>query len=101
MRGCASWILKAGPDERSWANPNATDKGGVGILLAHKYTRLVTNHGSFYNDRLIKLEGIEGGNVGIARIYAPNIPTERRHLWHVLMESLPRDCEWILGGIST
>ena len=100
MPGCASWILEAGPSERSWANPDAAGKRGVGILLAHKYTRLVTNHGSLYNDRVvwIKLEGIEGGNIGIACIYAPNISTERRHLWHVLMESLPRDCEWILGG---
>lgn len=43
---------------------------------------LVTDHGFLYNDRVvwIKLEGIEGGNVGIACVYAPNIPTKRRHL---------------------
>jgi hypothetical protein len=39
-----------------------------------------------------------GGGIGLACIYAPNIPTERRHLWHIMMESLPKDCDWILGG---
>lgn len=82
MPGCASWILEVAPRERSWINPNATSKGGVGILLAHKYARFVTDHGALYDDRVvwIKLEGIEGGNTGLACIYTPNIPTDRRHL---------------------
>ena len=46
MPGCASWILEAAPGERSWINPNAAGKGGVGILLAHKYARFVTEHGA-------------------------------------------------------
>ena len=45
-----------------------------------------------------KLEGIEGGNIGLACIYAPNISTERRHLWRDIMKLLPKDCDWILGG---
>ena len=100
MLGCASWIWEAAPGERSWINPNAAGKGGVGILLAHKYARLVTKHGTLYDDRVvwIKLEGIEGGNIGIACIYAPNIPTDRRHLWHIMVDALPKDCEWIIGG---
>lgn len=82
MPGCASWILEATPEERSWLNPNAAGKGGVGILLANKYVRLVKASESLYDDRVIwvKLEGIEGGNVGLACVYAPNIPTDRRHL---------------------
>ena len=53
-----------------------------------------------YDNRVvwIKLEGIEGGNIGFACVYAPNIPTERRHLWHIMVESLPKDCEWIICG---
>lgn len=100
MPGCASWILEAAPGEKSWINPNAAGKGGVGILLTHKYARFVTEHGALYDDRVvwIKLEGIEGGNIGIACIYAPNIPTERRHLWHIMVDALPKDCEWIFGG---
>ena len=72
----------------------------VEILLAHKYARPVTAHGSLYNHRIIwiKPEGIAGGSIGLACVYAPNILTERRHLWHIMMESLPRDCKWILGG---
>ena len=31
MLGCASWILEAAPGERSWLNPNAAGKWGVGI----------------------------------------------------------------------
>jgi hypothetical protein len=100
MPGCASWVLEAAPGERSWLNPNAAGKGGVRILLANKYARLVTATGSLYEDRVvwIKLEGVEGGNVGLACVYAPNIPTERRHLWHILVDSLPKDCEWSIGG---
>ena len=100
LPGCGSWILEAAPGEKSWINPNAAGKGRVGILLAHKYVRLVKDHGALYEDRVVwvKLEGIEGGNVGIACIYAPNIPTDRRHLWHVMVDALPKDCEWIFGG---
>jgi hypothetical protein len=99
MPGCASWVLEAAPGERSWLNPNAAGKRCVGILLANKYARLVTATGSLYDDRVvwIKLEGVEGGNVGLACVYAPNIPTERRHLWHILVDSIPKDCEWIIG----
>ena len=46
----------------------------------------------------IKLEGVEGGKIGFACIYAPNIPTDRRHMWTLMAESLPKDCEWIIGG---
>lgn len=76
MTGCASWILEAALGKRSWIDPNAASKGGVGILLAHKYARLVTDHGALYNDRVvwIKLESIERGNIGVACIYTPNIP---------------------------
>ena len=100
MPGCKSWVLEAAPGEQSWLNPNAAGKGGVGILLANKYARLVTATGSLYEDMVvwIKLEGVEGGNVGLACVYAPNIPTERRHLWYILVDSLPKDCEWIIGG---
>ena len=96
----ASWILEAALGERSWLNPNAAGKGGVGIILAQKYAKLVMTHGALYDNRVvwIKMEGIEGGNIGIACVYAPNIPTERRHLWHIMVDSLPKDCEWIIGG---
>ena len=99
MPGCARWILEAAPGKKSWINPNAAGKGRVGILLAYKYARLVTDHGALYDNRVvwIKLEGVEGGIIGIACIYAPNIPTYRRPLWHIMVDALPKDCEWILG----
>lgn len=64
------------------AQPHATGKGGVGFLLANKSVRLVTKHGALYDNRVvwIKLEGIEGDNIGIACVYAPNMPIKRRHL---------------------
>ena len=31
-------------------------------------------------------------------IYAPNIPTDRQTLMAYLVDSLPKDCEWIIGG---
>ena len=98
--GCASWISEAAPGEKIWINPNAAGKRGVGILLAHKYTRLVTNYGALYDNRVVwfKLEDIEGGNIGIVCIYTPNIFTDRRHLWHIMINALPKDYKWILGG---
>ena len=61
MPGCASWILEAAPGERSWLNPDAAGKGGVGILLAQKYAKLVTDHGSLYDNRVVwvKLEALK------------------------------------------
>ena len=100
MHGYASWILEAATGEKSWINPNAAGKGGVGILLSNKYSRLVIEHGALYEDRLvwIKLEGLEGSKIGFACVYAPNIPTDRRHMWHLMADSLPKDCEWIIRG---
>lgn len=46
----------------------------------------------------IKLENIEGGNIIFACVYASNIPTEKWHLWHVMIDLLPKDCELIVGG---
>lgn len=84
MPGCASWIMEPAPRERGWINPNAAVKRGVGILLAHKYARLVINHGALYKDIIvwIKLEGIVGGSIGLACIYAPNIPTREGIMAH-------------------
>ena len=60
---------------------------------------LSRNHGAYYEDKVvwIKLGGI-GGNIAIAYVCAPHIPTDRRHLWHIMVDSLPKDCDWILGG---
>jgi hypothetical protein len=92
--------MKGLPKKLVMLNHNAAGKGGVGIILANKYIRLVTATGSFYKDRVVwvKLEGIEGGIIGLACIYAPNILTDRRHLWHILADTLPRDYEWIIRG---
>lgn len=100
MRGCASWILEAASKEKSWINPNTAGKGGVGIMIANKYAKLVTMHGALYENIVvwIKLEGLKGGNLGIACVYAPNIPTDRRHLWHLMVDNLPKDCTWVIGG---
>ena len=82
LSGCASQIIEAAPGERSWLNPNAAGNGGVGILFNSKYAKLVTEYGSLYDDKVvwIKIKGVEGGKLGIAYIYASNIPTERRYL---------------------
>lgn len=100
MSGYASWVLEAALGERSWLNTNAARKRGVGILLARKYARLVTAHGSLYENKVIwiKLEEVEGGNIGLVCIYTPNIPTKRRHLWLIMIVALPKDCEWYLRG---
>lgn len=69
-------------------------------FVAHKYASLVTTFGSLFEDSVvwIKMEGIEVGNLGIACVYAPNILTNRMHLWHLITNNLPKDCDWIVGG---
>ena len=71
MPGCSSWILETAPGERSWLNPNAAGKGGVGILLANKNARFVTDSGSIFEDRVIwvKMEGVEGGEILGLHVY--------------------------------
>ena len=100
MPGYASWILEAALGERSWLNPNAAGKWEVGIIIVHKYAKLVMAHIALYNNSVvwIKLEGIERKNIGFACVYATNIPTKKMHLLHIMVELLPKDCEWIIGG---
>lgn len=94
------WVLEAKPSYKNWLNPSGAGKGGVGILLASKYARLVTTSSSLMNNRVIwiKLEGIEGGNLGLACVYAPNILSQRNDLWLEMATSLPKNCNWIIGG---
>ena len=56
----------------------------MAIILSNKYAKLVTTHGTLYDDRVvwIKLECIGGGNLGVACVYALNIPMDQRHLCH-------------------
>ena len=77
-----SWTLEAAPGERSWLNPNAAGKERMRILMANKFAKLVTANGSLCDHRvvLVKLEVVEGGSIELACIYAPNIPTDGRHL---------------------
>ena len=99
MHGDTSWIQEAVPGERSWINPDAVGKIGVGIILSNKYARLIKDQGSLYDNRVVwvKLKDVEGGTLRITCIYAFNIYMDRRHLWHVMVDSLPNDCEWIIG----
>lgn len=92
MPWCIGWKLEVEPGYKNWLNPDGAGKGGVGILLASKYARLVTMSGSPMNKRVvwIKLDGIEGGNLGIACVYAPNIPSHRNELWQEMAEHLPK-----------
>jgi hypothetical protein len=46
-----------------------------------------------YEDRLIltKLDRMEDEIVGLVCVYAPNISTNKRHLWHILTDYIPKD----------
>lgn len=50
MLGGGSWILEVTPGERSCLNPKAACKGGGEVLLTSKYTKLVTTHGTLYDN---------------------------------------------------
>ena len=38
------------------------------------------------------------GNQEITCIFLSNIPSNSQHLWHVMMDSLPKDCGWLIGS---
>ena len=91
MSRCTSYVLQSPPRKGSWLNPNVTGKRGW-RLYSHKYARLVTAHRVLYDNRVVwtKIEGIGGGNIGIACIYTSNIPMERKHLRHIMVDSFLR-----------
>lgn len=64
-------------------------------MLSNKYARLVTEHGALYENMLvwIKLEEVEGGKISFACVYALNIPTDKRQMWHLMADTLPKNCE--------
>ena len=97
MPDYASWVLEAALEKEVGLTPT---RPVVGILLNPKYAKLVTEHGGLHDNPVvwIKMEEVEGGNIGVACVYALNIPTDRRHLWYLMMESLLNDCDWIVGG---
>lgn len=88
MSWSTRWILEAKLGCKSWLNPNGGGKGRVGILLASKFTCLVIALGALINNIVvwIKMDGIEGDSLGIACVYAPNIPSHRKELWEEMME---------------
>lgn len=69
------------------------------MLLASKYIRLVISSRFIMNNRVVwsMMEGIEGGILGISRIYASNIPSHRSLIWQEMAKSLPKYYSWILG----
>lgn len=56
----SGWIVEAETGYKSCLNPNGAEKGGIGILLASKYSRQITTTGSLMNNRVvwIKLGGM-------------------------------------------
>lgn len=93
MLGYANWILEAIWGEINWLNPNTNGKGGVGVILTSKYTtRLISAHGALYDNWAIwvRIEGIEGGNIGLVCVNVPKFPIEWQHLWHIMTNSLFR-----------
>ena len=82
---------------RSQKLGNGAGKGGVGILRASQFARLVTLSKSIMNSRVvwIRMERLEGG---IACIYAPNVPSHVSLLWQEMTISLTKGSSWVLGG---
>lgn len=95
MSEYTSWILEAASKKHSWFNPSAASKGGLNILIVNEYPKLVITIGTLYDSRLvcIKLDGVEGKNIGFAYIYALYISTSRRHSWCIFMDAPPKHCE--------
>jgi hypothetical protein len=46
----------------------------------------------------VRLTRVPGGDLSILNVYAPNNAAARCVLWRELVESLDKDCSWILAG---
>jgi hypothetical protein len=44
------------------------------------------------------LKGLLGGDLGVANIYAPNIPRKWCFLWVEMIQKFIRGCRWILAN---
>ncbi len=57
----------------------------------------VGENGTLMKNRVqwVILKGLQGGDFGVANIYAPNTPKKRCFLWAEMIQKLPRGCRWI------
>jgi len=56
--------------------------GKIGILMENKV-------------QWVRLKRLQGGDLGVANIYAPNSPKKWCFLWAKIIQKLPRGCRWI------
>lgn len=87
------WASEATPGYATANLANGAGKGGVGILIPHSLTHLVTESGQVSNRLLwIRLSGLPGGDICLANIYASNHPRERSELLEQMVLTLPTNC---------
>lgn len=66
-------------------------------MLFAKYICLITMIGSTNNKLVcIKLFEIKNGNFGIANVFASNIPSQKKTIWHEMVDSLPHVCTLVI-----
>lgn len=75
-------------------------RGGVCTLIAERLVIIVGENGILMENRMqwVILKRLLGGDLGVANIYAPNIPKEWCFLWAKMIQKLPRGCRWILAS---
>lgn len=74
--------------------------GGVITLVHPRWKRKIGASGSLLDNRVhwFVIQGLPGGDIGFANIYALNDSRTRCLLWEALARDLPRTCRWILMG---
>lgn len=80
--GASSWIQEASPGYNNTGTDPGAGCGGISLLLAQKWYKLVTETGHIMNNRaqFVILKGLPGGNVGFINVYAPNDTHQRTRL---------------------
>jgi exonuclease III len=99
-KGVGCWSQDASDGYNHLPGELGAGKGGVAILLGPKWRNSIKQARNIYHNRVqwLILEGLAGGDVGIANVYAPNNPVDRRDLWLHMIQDLPHTCRWILAG---
>ena len=74
--------------------------GGITILLAHRWSRMVAETSTMLNNRAqyIVIRRLPSGDINFINVYAPNNSLDCIQLWKELMMVLPQNCRWLIAG---
>ncbi|KAG0573683.1 hypothetical protein KC19_VG200300 [Ceratodon purpureus] len=93
-------FIAARPGYRNEDRANGAGRGGTATLIQNSLDRFIINSVSLYQGRAlwIVLGNIAGYSWGFLNVYSPNDAQERTRFWESILDNLPPNCHWMVGG---